>query len=430
MKIKIKFLFGIVLGLFMGLAIVFLCLPFITKNTSFLLGFIACLTMASFGFLLTMLWNNTTFSSWIFKNSTTKENKNAIQSKPYLWILVFVIFILVGCIGSIMIFKLNELFEDQKDFHNKYLGQQSEMIESNNKSGLIFLISNILDKVDYELKNNSMRTLSDATIARIAALSHSLEPGGYSYLEGDSLSEKKFSHERGHLLLALCYLGIDSSSFNKIKAKATFAGADLEGAHLQGVDLSGANLVKANLRGANLNGANLDGSDLRGANMWGANLIKADLKNTAMNRIDLRWADLDEADMRNAVLKGSDLRNAKLRNADLRGIVAIQVKMSGALLNDSDLEDSSFARSIMRKTNFSRANLSHSDLRNTDLSKAILYNANLCYAQLHGAGVEEANWLSQLISWRILGGKEIQEQYKILEGDTGETLYLLEKIEN
>src|SRR5204862_7893161 len=148
---------------------------------------------------------------------------------------------------------------------NKRIREQSELIESCRRSSLVILMNDILDKVDDDLKNNPGGKLSDKTIASIvAAFNYTFIP--YRYWEGDSLSEKKLSPEKGQLLLELFIKNIDTSSFNKIKLNAHFSGADLRKGDLRGVDLSGADLKDVDLSDADLSGASLSSADLRGAN--------------------------------------------------------------------------------------------------------------------------------------------------------------------
>src|SRR5262249_17519619 len=152
--------------------------------------------------------------------------------------------------------------------------EQSELMQSARKSNMTFLLNDILDKVDDDLKNNPNRNLTDKTIANIVkAFNNSFIP--YRNWEGDSLSEKGLSPERGQLLLALYKKNMDSSSFNKIKRSADFSGSDLKYGDLGGIDLNGANLENADFSNANLSGANLKGADLRGANLYGAHADSA-----------------------------------------------------------------------------------------------------------------------------------------------------------
>src|SRR6185369_8634547 len=126
-----------------------------------------------------------------------------------------------------------------------------------------------------ELSHNPKRMLSDELIARIASLSYSFTP--YSYVEGDSISSKKLSPERGQLLLIIAGMKIDSVSLEKLMHQSVFSFANLRNADLQSAYLKGVNLQGAELRGANLEGINLNEANLRLADLWGVNLKRASL---------------------------------------------------------------------------------------------------------------------------------------------------------
>ena len=81
---------------------------------------------------------------------------------------------------------------------NQRLDQQINLEEGNRRSSLVFFMSNIMDKLDFELRNSPNRTLSDPLFGRIVSLSQSMRP--YRYLENDSLTPRQLSPERGQLL--------------------------------------------------------------------------------------------------------------------------------------------------------------------------------------------------------------------------------------
>jgi hypothetical protein len=114
-------------------------------------------------------------------------------------------------VSSFLIYKQNKFLKFQLRDKDKKILQQSTLLEASKNRNLVSLMSNILGDAEQELKNS--KTLSDDIIARIADLSLSLKP--YRYLEGDSLSEKEISPERGQLLLTLIRTKLDSSSFIK-----------------------------------------------------------------------------------------------------------------------------------------------------------------------------------------------------------------------
>jgi hypothetical protein len=125
----------------------------------------------------------------------------------------------------------NKLFSIQND----KIDSQIELLEADRRSSLIFLMSNIMDRVDNELKiansNSSIRSLSPELIGRIAALSHSFKP--YKYLDNKKLVKVPLSPERGQLLLGLIYSKLDTSCLRDIFMKADFSYADLKRVDLE-----------------------------------------------------------------------------------------------------------------------------------------------------------------------------------------------------
>lgn len=406
MKGKRNLIIGIILGALVILTFVYFYWLSILNNISFFLGFIACLVLVSLSLILLFIWNkNSLLISLLGKRSKTKESKNAARTHTIIWILVSVFIVLGGLVTSFLIFKQNELLKTQTQNQNKKIAQQSELLESIRTSNLEVLMGNILDEIDDELKNNPKRTLSAETIARIAALSYSFKPYGYS--DEDSLTENKFSPERGQLLLALSKLNIDSSSFDEIKSKVTFSGADLSGADLRKVNFRGADLSWANLNEADLREANLNRADLRGAILWGANLRKANLKGTDLKRADLRWADLNGAVLKKADLNGADLTSAKLKKADLRGADLKWADLSGAFLNEANLAGVNLLWTVLRRANLSNANFSETNLRMTNLSEADLSGANLWGANLRKANLRGADLNGTDLNWADLTGANL-----------------------
>ena len=296
--------------------------------------------------------------------------------------------------------------------------QRAELLIAAKNHKLIVLMAHMLEKVDDELKDNPTRTLSEATIGRIAALSNACEPS--RYMVGDSLSREKLSLERGQLFLSLAIMDIDSSSFDKVKAKASFAEADLRNADLRGTNLSGANLQGANLSTANLSEADLREVDLRKANLWGTNLVRADLRKADLKRANAAWADLNGADLRAAVLDGADLRSAKLKKADLRLAKVFMANLSGAFFIEANLAGADLFWTDFTRTNFSKANMIDVNLRRTNLTEA-----NFSEVELTNTSVEEKDWLQKLTEWRVTGATEIQATYKMIPDTTGRSKFQL-----
>jgi len=332
----------------------------------------------------------------------------------------FILFIL----GGILISEQNKSSQAQSEFRDKQIEQQEELIEAIRINGLMRLSANVLNKVDDELKETPEHTLSDATIARIAAISHGFRPT--AYVEDDSLSKQIFSLGRGQLLLALCQMEMDSTSFDKIKRTVPFYEADLGGARLSGTDLSHVDLRGANLTDADLSNANLAFANLKGARFWGAKLRQARFTKAKMHRTNLQWADLTEANLNSANLDGAILTSAIFKKAVLQDASLKWADGSESFFNEADLTGAVLYGTMMQKTNLEKANLTGVNFRKMDLTEA-----NLKGATLNEAEVEKQNWLEQLTQWKVAGAAEIKEGYIIFDDTTDKSPYFnLKKKEN
>ena len=422
MKGKWYLLTGLVVGSILGWALGFLRLPYIEKNYLFLVGYMAALASVSLVLLLLTLWNRNFLSGLIGKKTVTGDSKST-RTHTFIWIVLVGVLVLGGVLSGLTIYHRNDSFQLQIQNQDKQLQEMAELLASVKKSNLEPLLHSLLVDVDEELKHTPGRKLRDTTIARIADLSFAFQP--YKSIEADSLSKQAYSPERGQLLQALVLMQIDSGTFNRIKRKTRFAGADLRGADLKGLDLNGIDLQEANLKGADLSGAYLQGAELGGANLWGANLNRANLGHADLERADLRWAQLNEATLPSAKLNGALLNNAQLKKADLSGSAFQWAQLGEALFNEANL-----TRIDFRGTNFSKVNLSRADLSNADIRKTNLSEADLVGAILDKAVVDQ-NWLEKLEEWRPAGREQLREKYKIVN-DTADQfktpLYRLIKI--
>lgn len=229
-----------------------------------------------------------------------KQGKIKQETKSELLANIFIRFTRIGVFAIIafliptifliiqtnILSKQNKLFKKQNekvDIQNRLVTQQNQLAESNRRSSLIFLFSNIMDKVDEELKdkNNINRELSGQLIGRIIALTNSFKP--YQYLvTKDSLSPL-ISPERGQLLITLINSNLHQKTYDSIFNKALFIKSDLieanlEGSYLVFAELENANFERAYLENVNFGEAGLEGANFEGAYLGNANLREAELK--------------------------------------------------------------------------------------------------------------------------------------------------------
>ncbi len=413
MKEKRNFLIGIILSGILGWTLGFLRLPSLEKNFSFLLGFIACLTIVSLGLLIMYVWRK--------KSSTS----NTLQQKSLRSIVTLSLILAGGFAGSFLFFQQNKFSKIQEEQQHKKLAEQFELEATTRKSNSLVLMNNLFDKIEEELKSHPKRILSDEMIERIAALNYSFEP--YQYFDGEKFSEKRWSPERGQLLLSLAKMKIDSSSFNQIKSKTSFVGADLKNADLANADLSNTNLREANFDQANLAGVNFNQAILEKASLQKVNLSEAKLNETNLKNADLQWAEFQAAELVGAFLNGANLANAKLRKVNLTGADLRWANLSNVFLTDANLINANLLETDLSRANLANANFTKANLITTVFNGANLTGANLTDADLLAAKIDK-DWLDKLDQWQVIGAKEIQASYKIGEDALPQYQYKLIKI--
>ncbi len=317
-------------------------------------------------------------NAWHRHFPEAQENFNQLFTKIFAWyswmsfrrwiLLVFQMLFLGfgGLLGTMLLFNQNKILTQQNlllQSQNHRLDQQTYLQEADRRSSLIFLMGNLLDAMDRELKDDigqpGVRDLSPQIIGRVVALSKSLRP--YRYLENDSLVARELSPERGHLLISLVNSQIDNSSLRRIFQFSDFSFADLKGAALSGEFLSGINLKHA------------------------------DLTNAILDETDLSRADLSGADLSESVLARANLQEARFRQAIL----------TNAYLESADLSEANFYGAKMRSANLAGANLSQTHFTSANLSEANFFGATLLrtrfeLAILDSAVVGEYDWLARL----------------------------------
>ncbi|MFN0215990.1 MAG: pentapeptide repeat-containing protein [Saprospiraceae bacterium] len=312
-------------------------------------------------------------NSWKREFPAAKENFHALFTKIFAWyswmsfrrwiLLVFqMLFVgFGGLLGTMLLYNQNKLLTQQNlllQNQNYRLDQQTYLQEADRRSSLIFLMGNLLDAMDRELKSDvgqpGVRDLSPQIIGRVVALSKSLRP--YRYLESDSLVAQELSPERGQLLLSIVNSQIDNSSLRRIFQFSDFSYADLQGSVFSGEYLSGINLSHANLRNATLDETDLSRADLSGADLSDAVLARGNLQEARF-----RQSNLTNAYFESANLKQANFYGANMRDANLAGTLLQQTHFTKADLTKANL----FGASVLR-TGFNQAVLDSAIVNNYD----------------------------------------------------------------
>ncbi|MFN0037280.1 MAG: pentapeptide repeat-containing protein [Saprospiraceae bacterium] len=303
-------------------------------------------------------------NSWNREFPAAKENFDALFTKLFAWfswmsfrrwiLMVFqMLFVgFGGLLGTMLLYNQNKLLTQQNlllQNQNFRLDQQTYLQEADRRSSLIFLMGNLLDAMDKELKSDigqpGVRDLSPQIIGRVVALSKSLKP--YRFLENDSLVARELSPERGQLLLSIVNSQIDNSSLRRIFQFADFSASDLKGAVLSGEYLSGINLSRADLADATLDETDLSRADLSGADLSNAVLARANLRESRFRQSTLTKAYLESADLSQANLYGATMRGANLAGAKLQQTHFTNADLSGANLYGASILRTGFNQAIL-----------------------------------------------------------------------------------
>lgn len=266
--------------------------------------------------------------------------------------------------------KQNEKF----DYQNRRIEQQTFLQEAERRSSLVFLFDNVLDKIDEELKgktNPPERRLSPQLIGRIVALSIALKP--YRFLDGDSMSLKPVSPERGQLLMGLIISDLSRSTYEQIFSAADFSYATLENISLDGKDLRNINLSHATLENVTMVGADLSNANFNEAELRNVRAFLSGKKNRGARFDFVQFKDsrIDGADFGFCSFKQTNFTKATLRNVFFQDAFFSDVEWSGVLADSLD-----FKRAKLLKSNFKLAVHSNA-LQVSNFAEAMMDTATL-----------------------------------------------------
>ncbi|MEO6190686.1 MAG: pentapeptide repeat-containing protein [Saprospiraceae bacterium] len=387
------------MSMIMGWTFGFIKVPYVERNDSFWVGFVACLAVMVFIIAIFWAWNNNKAIKF-FETANSPEMGTIKQRNSKNKILLsFIIF-------AVMFFCILSYFNMQRIQDKLNLAEveindlkfNSNLEQQRNK---ITLLLELINKLDTSKVNVQNKLEVDKMIDRIVTLSSSFK----IHKEWDMENKvfQSLSTERGLLLLALVRTKMDSNNFKKIKENVSFFGADLRNADLHGLNLSGIDLRNANLQYTNLQGINLNNANVKGANLVGVNLNHASLVGANLIAVKLNWAKINEADLQMVKLDSADLSNATLYKSKL---------------NDASVILAVLCNAIFFEANLTHCNLKSANLANANFTKAILTNTNFKNSILSGAilnyAIIQNNWIVQLIEKNNLADKEILERYKII----------------
>jgi len=233
----------------------------------------------------------------LIDNSSNKKFKRA----AWISILTNLIFsknsvIVIGSLGigtAVSIFlayQANRLVNEQNKLvkvQNSIIEQQSHLQEAERRSSYIFLMSNILDNLESDLKTES--TISETTQSRLIALSSALKP--YKYLDKDSLTDYKISIEKGYLFKTLINLNVPSSLINPILSKSDFRYTDLAGIRSTRNDT----IDEINLSNSYFNESLFTNSIFKKINCFDCKIYNSEIDNIEVHNFNCEDCDINDA---------------------------------------------------------------------------------------------------------------------------------------
>lgn len=412
MKGLLKFLIGAILGLAMGWGLGYIRVPLVEAGGAYWSG------VASGAGLVCLLlgW------ALIWGKPGILLQRLRRQPRPGLIATIWALLIVVagGAACGWFLFRQRADFEQLARENGQKYSEHVALVEAQRNSGQVHLMAGLLEEVQAFVREHPGDSLPQPVVERISVLSDGFRP--YRYFQGDSLSPTKLSPERGQLLASLAVMGLDSSSFARIKQATDFSLADLSGMALPGADLSGVRLRGACLRGANLAMADLKRADLREAFLWAANLEGANLSDVNLRHANLEWVLMNNAVMLRGNLNGADFGHAKLRNAICRNSTFRFSLGQGAILMGADL-----SHTDLLATDLSRSNLAECTLDSANTRLVRFHGATLSGSSLIDTRVGQDSWDKILKEWGWEGILPESSRY-VVEKDstkTFEAAYLL-----
>ncbi|MBL7806111.1 MAG: pentapeptide repeat-containing protein [Saprospiraceae bacterium] len=240
--------------------------------------------------------------------------------------------------------KQNEKF----DVQNKRIEQQTYLQEAERRSSLVFLFDNVLDRMDDELRRNPAgRELSPQLIGRIVALSKALKP--YRFLEGDTITSRQSSPERGQLLLSLVASKLGRNTYDQIYLLADFSYATLDNVNLDKAYLANINLSYAQLKSVSLSGADLRNANFEGSEWDDAHVVFTPAKPFAAN---FDFANFYRATLRRCDLSGGAFAYTNFTGARLDRVVFREAFFHQAKFPLAAADSLNFDRAVLLNTRF------------------------------------------------------------------------------
>ncbi len=368
----------------------------------------------------------------------------------------FLVGLMVSLIPIILLYIQNSKIQQQNDLiiiqndhiktqtillknQNDNILIQNNLLDSERISSLVFLMSNILDKLDDEIKDQSNLSnekgpdnefkykISNGLIGRIVALSRALKP--YKVLKNDSLGAIRLSPERAQLFISLINSPIDSTSLKKIWGNGDFSFADIGKIDIEDINLSKIKLTGSNLSESNLKNVNFSGADLSNATMFRSTFHNIDFRKSVLVGTNFVASAFLTVDFSEAIIhsstniKHTNILKSYFNNTDLTGVSFEDTKMISVSFQNSSLWDTKFSDSELKHLYFFNSDLLGANFNNSYLEFVSYKNANIMHVtfnnseikdiELDGALIDDLNSLKILVENSKMTDKSITKTYYI-----------------
>lgn len=265
-----------------------------------------------------------------FQEKNVKSHTLAEVGAHIVWRVtrIGVFTVIVAFFPFILLFQQNIILQDQNkridaqidlfEIQNERIHMQSQLMESERRSSLVFMMTSVLDKLDDELEKNNK--ISNGLERRIIALSRGFTPYKRMNVEKGILDSLLVSPERGQLLISISKSGIDSTSMGKITLQGDFSYSLVDLIDFSNQYFPNINLNQSSLIATNFNNSNLTDASICNAMLLYANFDHTILRKAVMSETNFEGTSFRGADLRGAIIFNGNFEENDFSEADLRGI--------------------------------------------------------------------------------------------------------------
>jgi hypothetical protein len=187
----------------------------------------------------------------------------------------------------------NSLFSRQ----NEEIHSQNILLESSRRSSYILLLSDLFERISTDIQLSESNKLTKSTLRLICSTSKMFRPYRYSDpLNNDTLITNPLSPERGHLLMHLLSLDLDSDQYKYIFRFGDFTYSDLRDVNLSESNLYSINLNYSDFTSANLTDVLLQEAQLSSVNFYDANISRLQILNSQFHNSNFIGARIEYDD--------------------------------------------------------------------------------------------------------------------------------------